>query len=167
MNHHGPKWARGMRMRLRRQDGKVYLDRWGFETPIGGLYLHHMTAPDPGVDLHDHPWVFWSLILKGGYEEERCESRSAPTYARYAEKFNTCRRGVVHVHHRWSIHRVQMTECHRITCLIGAECWTLVVRGPRRRSWGFYLPGGYMDEHEYDRTVRAKRRDMWAEEVHN
>jgi hypothetical protein len=56
------------RIRLRREDGRVYLNRWGFECDrIGGVFLRKMEAPDPGLDLHDHPWSFVSLILKGGY----------------------------------------------------------------------------------------------------
>lgn len=52
------------RLTLRRADGEVYLNRWGIgHDRVGGVLLHRMDAPDPGVDLHDHPWWFVSIIL--------------------------------------------------------------------------------------------------------
>lgn len=150
-------------MRLRRSDGLVYMDRWGIQTPIGGLYLHRFNAPDPGIELHDHPWDFVSLILCGGYTEERATSREAPTMALQALWWETCRHGVELHWGAGSIHRLRLDECHRIITLDRVPTWTLVARGPRRRRWGFYMPEGYMDEREYDATVRAARRDLWNE----
>lgn len=57
-----------------------------------------------------------------------------------------------------------MTECHTITDLHRRTCWTLVIGGPRRRKWGFYLSDGYMVEADYDATVRAERRDLWSDQ---
>lgn len=51
--------------------GQVYLRRLRVaQTPLCGLYLHWINEPDTDRDLHDHPWVFWSLILRGGYSED-------------------------------------------------------------------------------------------------
>lgn len=172
--------ARKMRMRLRTGDGTVYLSRWGVEflprrdeagnvgRSAGGIYLHRMRGPDPGVDLHDHPFTFATLVLWGGYTEERALAREAPQLARYAEWWpgsrgprttsvrETRRPG------RWRTMRLD--ECHRITGLLRRSCWTLVVRGPRRRGWGFYLPDteliggtGFVHEQVY-KTMG--RRDM-------
>lgn len=63
----------------------------------------------------------------------------------------------------WRVRTMRLDECHTITHLHKGTSWSLVLRGPRRRRWGFYMPDGYMDEREYDRTVRADRRDMWNE----
>ena len=168
------------RMRLRRADGSIYLDRWGFEWPSKreatetrderrpwfGVFVHRMDAPDPGIDLHDHPWWFGSLILWGGYTEERAALRVAPWFATLADHWENedeVRRGVV-VRRRWlSWRTMRLDECHRITQLDRPHVWTLVIHGPWRRGWGFYLPSGFMDWRTYDSTVRAERRDMWAE----
>lgn len=154
------------RMTLRRADGRVYLDRWGFgHKRIGAVFLHRMEAPDPGLDLHDHPWTFISLVLSGGYSEERALTRVAPALARACERWPAAnrRRGLVEYRRRWSIRRMRLDECHRVTSLLGDRCWTLVLCGPVRRRWGFYLSDGYMDERTYDDTVRVHRRDLWAE----
>lgn len=140
------------RMKLRWADGKVYLDRWGVQLDwLGAIYLHRMEAEDPGLDLHDHPWTFWSLILKGGYAERRAPIRDPK------DETSIYRAS-------WSIRRLGLDECHRITALLGNRpCWTLVLRGPRRRLWGFYTDDGWIDERTHDETVRVDRRDMWNE----
>lgn len=161
------------RLRLRRADGEVYLDRWGFEWPAKseepyrrpwfGVFVHRMDAADPGIDLHDHPWWFGSLILWGGYTEERATTREAPDFARIDETFTTGGRGH-RERRRWlSWRTMRLDECHRIIRLDRPHVWTLVIHGPTRRGWGFYLPSGFMDWRTYDNTVRAERRDMWAE----
>ncbi len=159
------------RLRLRRADGRVYLDRWGFEWHHGpdasdtlfGVFVHRMDAADPGTDLHDHPWWFGSLILWGGYTEERAPIRLATYMAGIAARFPGCAPGFVE-RRRWlSCRTMRLDECHRITRLQGRHTWTLVVHGPKRRGWGFYLPAGWMAWQTYDSTVRAERRDMWAE----
>lgn len=163
--------VRFARLRLRRFDGQVYLDRWGLESrKMGGVFLHRMTAPDPGVDLHDHPWTFASLVLAGGYVEERALIRRAPWLASQAEADEDAGsvrpqpRGPVSTRRRWSIKVMRLDECHRITALLAPVTWTLVIHGPTRRAWGFYLPTGWVDEHTYDTTVRVNRRDLWNDE---
>lgn len=154
------------RMRLRRADGQVYLDRWGLgHDRIGRVLVHRMQAPDPGVDLHDHPWWFVSIVLWGGYTEQRALIREAPELAQWAERWpTTCRRGVENERRVGSVQSMRLDECHSITELRRRTCWTLVIGGPRRRGWGFYLPTGFVDERTYDETVRAERRDLWNDE---
>lgn len=43
---------------------------------------------------------------------------------------------------------------HRITETL-PRTWTLVLRGPKSRPWGFYLPTGYVVQTAYD--YRARR----------
>ncbi len=155
-----------------RHNGEVFLDRFGIGTQWFGLYLHRIVAPDPGIDLHDHPWPFVSLILWGGYTEEVAEARDAPALAKLAEH-NEVIREVVTGQRRssqrgdereWrcgSVHRMPLTIAHRITA-VEPHTWTLVLRGRKSRSWGFYLPAGYVDQRAYDYKARrpvAEQRD--------
>lgn len=153
------------RLRLRRADGQIYLDRWGVgHDRVGRVLVHRMTAPDPGVDLHDHPWWFVTIPLWGGYVEERADVREAVELATIAEKWpETCRRGSAEDRLPLRPRMMRLDECHTIVALRRRRCWTLVIGGPRVRRWGFYTPMGYMDERIYDESVRADRRDMWAE----
>lgn len=148
------------RMRLRRGDGTIYLDRWGFEWKrLGGIFVHRMDGPDPGPDLHDHPWSFASLILKGGYVEKRANTRN----------LNGWRSGV---RRPLSIRLLRLDEAHTITRLLEGRSWSLVIHGPNVRLWGFYVRNGFrngvgqygwVESTEYAASERGKARDLATE----
>lgn len=147
------------RLRLRRSDGEIHLDRWGFEIKrVGGIFLHRLNTPDPGVDLHDHPWTFWSFVLRGGYIEERCLTRHASARARWAEGLEWAHRGDLVERKQYSFKSMRLDECHRITH-VNVGTWTLVIHGPSRRTWGFYEPEGYVPASSYS----TRRRDLQEE----
>lgn len=55
-------------------DDETYLVRWRIiQTPWFGIFLHRMGTPDSRPTLHDHPWGFLSLVLRGGYVERRLD----------------------------------------------------------------------------------------------
>jgi hypothetical protein len=139
------------RLVLRRADGRIYLHRWGLSIDrIGGIYLHRMDAPDPGIDMHSHPWAWVGIILKGGYQELR-STENNPEESTWTTR------------HPGSIKSMGLNEIHTITGLLKKNSWSLVIKGPYRRAWGFFTPDGFMVDKEYDATVRAGRRDLWAE----
>lgn len=157
------RWAWFRRMVLRRADGIAYLDRLRIvQTPWFGLYLHRMDAPDPGVDLHDHPWPFVSLVLRGGYHEYRAYTRDAPLFADLATAHpKGCAPGATNHRRRWSIRRMRLDECHSIYRLDRPPTWTLMLVGRRVRDWGFYVPssawrGGFVREDYYDSLHRRE-----------
>lgn len=146
------------RLILRRGDGQVYLERWGISHPrVGGVLLHCMTAPDPGLDLHDHPWSFVTIPVVGSYSEERAQTREAVELADHAVG------GDVQWVRRWRPRLMRLDECHRIIALHRETVWTLVINGPRRRTWGFYVPSGWKDYRRYGDEERAARRDLFSE----
>ena len=150
------------RLRLRRTDGRVYLDRWGVSADrIGGVYLHRMTAPDPGLDLHDHPWTFVTVPLWGGYLEERAATNEASELAEHAERLGIECRGMSGVVRPFRPRRMRLDECHRIIRLNRRTAWTVVFRGPRRRKWGFYTPTGF----EESQAAASARRPLFEEGV--
>lgn len=137
-----------------------FLRRRGIDLRLFGIYVHRIDQPDPGLDLHDHPWPFVSIILAGGYTEEVADAREAPALARIAEAFPlTSTRGVVRTWRRGSIHRIRMTEAHRIVSTLP---WTttLVLRGRKSRQWGFYLSDGYVDQRHYDYETRRPATEI-------
>jgi hypothetical protein len=104
-----------------------------------------------------------SIVLRGGYTEQRALTREAPLLARAAARWPSCTPGVPERRRVGSVRVMRLDECHTITDLHGPTCWTLVIGGPRRRRWGFYLPSGWVDEGTYDATVRRDRRDLWSD----
>lgn len=163
------------RLVLRRRGGRKYLTRWGWSTRFGGIFLHRMDSADPGVDLHDHPWPFLSVILRGYYVELTSKVDEAVMRARLAERFHTgptrfgtfkdvLGRGmpVKRTRFNW----LGLGRAHRIV-VVEPGTLTLVFHGPRRRdrktersSWGFFTRDGWVDELTYAET---DERDIEAE----
>jgi hypothetical protein len=116
--------------------------------------VHRMDTPDPGVHLHDHPWFFASLVLKGGYTEERTATRNASIKARGAEWLEAVTgkhelRGQEYKRRPLSFKTFHKNECHRISHLTEGKSWSLIIRGPKTREWGFFMPVGWVEEQEY------------------
>ncbi len=157
------------RLTLRTHGGNVYLDRWGIGIrSIGTVYLHRMEAPDPGAELHDHPWAFLTVPLWGGYVEERALCRDAPLYAaitedvesRHGREQTATRRGFEETRRPFRPRVMRLDECHTIIRLRRRVSWSLVIAGPVKRNWGFYLPTGWVDHDRYEDSPQGRSRLM-------
>jgi hypothetical protein len=95
------------------------------------VYLHRFHRSDAD-EMHDHPWPFVSIILAGGYHEvtpaKGWTDGVGPVLRRWYGP------GRVLVRPASWIHRVEIPE--------GRDAWTLIVRGTKERSWGFWCPSG-------------------------
>lgn len=141
-----------------------YMLRWRlFECPLFRVYLHKICRSDDDRHLHDHPFNFWSLILRGGY----AEYRPGPHPCRRCEPFNICGRvekldGLIFI--RWfgagSFIRRRAADLHRIELATlttslepleqeGKPAWTLVLAGRRIREWGFETENGWVSHQDY------------------
>lgn len=157
MNHDRRRVNRLRRRLTLSHDGRPFLDRWGVvHERVGGVYLHHIADRDPGMDLHDHPFAFITIILRGGYVEEakQVEWRATAT-DEFARRYTPAAfsSGAFRWHRRFHIHRMPLGIAHRITSTQPGT-WTLVLRGPTRRRWGFYVNGGWIDWEQYPYETR-------------
>jgi hypothetical protein len=125
----------------------VYLRRLRIvQTPWLSLYLHFIQGPDRDRDPHDHPWNFWSFIVRGSYSEMLfsicgCGSNNRHILPRRA-----------HQHHgRFSLHRMPLDKAHMIT-EASPHLTTLVLCGRKGRDWGFYPGRGFVPWQEYGRA---------------
>lgn len=92
------------------------------------VFLHKFLKGDPD-DLHDHPWPYATLILKGGYWETTPQG--------------TFWRGPGHC-------RISSASSyHRIELKPGVACWSLFVPGPHRKEWGFDVDGQWIKHDDY------------------
>lgn len=106
---------------------ETYLTRWRIvETPWASLFLHRFDGPDSRPVLHDHPWSFVSIILRGGYQEERRDERDRTVRTRQIRFVNVMRRD----------------DAHFISHLNRLPTWSLLLVGKRRRTWGYWRPVG-------------------------
>lgn len=112
-------------------------DEYGPETASMKLLLHHFPANADDRDVHDHPRPFWTLVLRGWYDDMKPCQHCAGGLT------GVCRvcwgAGVV-LNERMRpgmLRRRPATHCHRAKA--GPDgCWTLVLMGPLRRQWGFW-----------------------------
>lgn len=93
------------------------------------LYLHKFLRDDDDRALHDHPWWFASFMLAGRYKEHLPNG--------------TFQRRVWSLAFRRSTHRHRV-ELDKDSNGKAIPCWTLVVTGPKIRTWGFWCPRGFV-----------------------
>lgn len=136
------------------QPDEVYLRRWRLiQTPWFGIYLHRINLPDGDRDLHNHPWAFRALILRGGYYEEFQPEMWKQPRLRY--------------HGFSEFNKMPMHAFHRIQSLTRTPTWTLVFVGKRKQNWGFLVkdvrtPGGmrvepwqsYVEERQFEQALK-------------
>lgn len=102
------------------------------------IFLHNFHRSDPD-DLHDHPWPYATLILKGGYWEwipilsKDGNIIGEKKKWRGAGHFRTC----------------SATSYHRIELEPGVDCWTLFMPGPQKRDWGFLTHEDWKQETQW------------------
>ncbi len=92
------------------------------------IFLHNFHKSDPD-DLHDHPWPFITIILKGGYWEHTPKGK----FWRGA--------GTINCAGSKSLHRVELEP--------GVDTWTLFMPGPTVREWGFIDKGIWKRHDQY------------------
>lgn len=138
LDAHGRK-----RIVMDRVDNEPYLERYYVflkdrkHFPFN-VFLHKFLKSDPD-DLHDHPWPYATLILKGGYYEW------TPIFNSKKEKIGeVCTwRGPGH------FRICSANSYHRIELDPGVECWTLFMPGPQKREWGFLVNNKWMENGKY------------------
>jgi hypothetical protein len=102
------------------------------------IFIHKFLKSDPD-DVHDHPWPYATLILKGGYYEW------TPTFNSKGEKIGEVRhwRGPGHF-------RVcSSSSYHRIELASGITAWTMFMPGPQLREWGFLVNNKWIHNEQY------------------
>jgi len=112
-----------------------YLTRyilWDGGRNRGRVAIHRFHRNDEDEELHNHPWRGTSLILVGGYYEERMElhlEKSGP-YKILLPKV------ISKVFPPFSVVTLEPNTFHRVD-LLEEDCWTIFFSGPVVQSWGF------------------------------
>ena len=117
-------------------EGDPYLDRLSIiTTPWFSIKLHRIYRPDRQRELHDHPWTFLSLILWGHYLEHTVSG----------------------LRRRFWFNWKRAEDRHSICEVSRSPVWTLVICGPSRREWGFWVDDGtrFVQWREYEKLYGA------------
>jgi hypothetical protein len=102
------------------------------------VFLHKFLKSDPD-DVHDHPWPYATLILKGGYWEWIPQFNSA------GEKIGEVAAWRGPGHFRIS----PANSYHRIELDPAVTAWTLFMPGVKQRDWGFLVRNQWIQWEEY------------------
>lgn len=102
------------------------------------IFVHKFLKSDPD-DLHDHPWSYFTIILKGGYWEW------VPQFNESGQMFGQIAKWRKPGHFRFcrarSLHRIEIDE--------DTPCWTLFIPFIKVRDWGFISRGQWVQWEEY------------------
>lgn len=101
-----------------------------------GIFVHKLCRSDHERALHDHPWTFFSLVLRGGYLEVTEQVGTYPVAKLW--------RGVGSLAYRPASWR------HRVVIPSGRPAWTFVVVFKRVRVWGFWPLGRFCRWFQYN-----------------
>lgn len=131
------------RIVMDRQCNEPYLERYYLflkdrkKFPFN-VFLHKFIKGDPD-DVHDHPWPYATLILKGGYYEWTAEFNSQGEKVREVRHW----RGPGHfrICSANTFHRIELKE--------SVAAWTLFMPGPQQREWGFLVDNKWIHNDLY------------------
>jgi hypothetical protein len=137
---------------ITRDDGDPYLHRWYLCGEDGGLkyfpegqrakrwwqylmtwmpcvYVHRFVSSDIDPELHNHPWTAVSLVLVGGYDEER---RVDSISAKGGFKV------VLQRIKPFMLNRLNADTFHRVLLIGDQEAWSIIKCGEKVQTWGFW-----------------------------
>jgi hypothetical protein len=110
------------------------------------IFLHKFLKGDPD-DVHDHPWGYATLILKGGYYE-------------WVPMFDANRNQIGEVQY-WRgpghFRFCSPKSYHRIELKPGVTAWTLFMPGPHKREWGFLVNSKWIHHETYLKDRKEKK----------
>jgi len=130
------------RVIMDREDNEPYLERYYVFLkdrswfPFN-VFVHKFLKSDPD-DLHDHPWPYMTIILRGGYWE----------YTKHSPVPQWKGAGQVRFGHS--------TDYHRIVLEPGVDCWTMFFPGPKVRDWGFLRGRRWVQHEQYFKERQSK-----------
>lgn len=104
-----------------------YAYRWTLNLWLFAVRVHQWITTEDSRNLHDHPWNFITLVVKGGYTDVSHRADTIPhTHYDKLEFLSLRYRKADHRHY------VMVNE---------GGCWTVLLTGPVIRNWGYWVNG--------------------------
>lgn len=104
----------------------LQVDEYGYLFPKPwmpfAIRVHHIKRPDAGLDLHDHPFDYRTIIMDGWYRETNIFGASTLRF------------------HGDTI-KSRAQTFHHIDDMPSDGVWTLFIMGRRINAWGFLVGG--------------------------
>lgn len=132
---------------IKSKDGVLHFRRWRIiSTPWFSIYIHGIYKADEDEHLHDHPWNYSSLVLKGFFSEK---SMSYDTIEDARGKKWRNKNVEEVVVGPWKLIKRKAETFHKIVALHSDAVYTLFCIGKRRREWGYDVNGQWIDHATY------------------
>lgn len=123
---------------IKSKSGELHFRRWQIlKTRWFSIWLHGIYAADTDKHLHNHPWDFKSIVLKGSYTEQTENGNIEQTPG----KFNS-RNG---------------SNFHKILELKSPVVYTLFIVSTVKRIWGYKVDGVFIQHDEYRKLKRENK----------
>jgi len=126
----------------------MYMGRWWLFNPYSrethkakfwwfpwSIRIHHIMRPDADRDLHSHPWNARTIIMRGGYTEER------PAIRQGTKSILSVTRRVRIIRRPGDTATLTFGEYHRIDYVQPEGAFTLFITSKWRGDWGFMVSG--------------------------
>lgn len=98
-----------------------FMVRWVINFYFFSIRLHHWMHSDDSRAYHDHPWWFWTYVIRGSYVD------LSPDGADLVQAGQFRFRPASHAH----------------TVMVPSESdistWTIMLTGRHKRTWGFWI----------------------------
>lgn len=123
---------------IRSQDGVLVFKRYAiFQTTFLSLYVHFIYQADKDKHLHNHPWNFLTMVLRGKY------------YVMLPNSVEIKRPG--------SLSFMTRKGYHKIAFVVGPPVVTLFLAVGKWTPWGYDVDGKHIDSVEY-RTMKNENK---------
>lgn len=153
------------------------MDRWTILRLRGRkLMVHHFLPGSEDMSIHDHPAPFWTLVLRGGYDDiELCPD----CHGNPMPGGGLCRLGCVMNRacgmgecdcrcsgageitgdrmRAGTLRRRSAYHRHR-TRTFASGAWTLVLMGRKERQWGFWNSGRWWPWADHEKAFGFRMR---------
>lgn len=137
---------------------QLYMRRWVLRFGRGGreLRLHHTLTPDGArTYLHDHPWPFVTILLKGSYRHLVQED---PPFGRIVSEVRSRFGDVRYIRHG---------AAHVIADVSEGGAWTLCITGRKRDNPNYYPDDAVDGMTSRSHAVQGSRQIAWGFWVHD
>ncbi len=121
---------------IKSKSGEIHFKRWELiKTRWGSIWLHAIYKADVDKHLHNHPWDFRSIVLKGSYKELTQQG--------------------IQLQSPGKINVRDGSKYHKILELLSPVVYTLFFASTPKRQWGYDVDGRFVD-HETYRELKNK-----------
>lgn len=136
-------------LEIRSKQGILHFTRWAiFSCKWVSLYIHRFNQSDKDIYLHNHPWNFISVILKGSYFEESLNWSWWPLYPKPKSEFK--------VKKFLTVSHMNRKVFHKVNEILKGPVYSLFLAYGEYQAW-YYL----VDNSKVESVIYREKKNIW------